>query len=586
MNNLSKSHSIRVSLDDVTDNANSYKNSDKCTPLGQTFQLTTSQIVCQSFLTDNEAIFPGLQLNDEEESSVPAVAQTSDKIVLKNQEIKTILRIRPCPKDSVPGNYTIKNNRVLEVVVDNSTKSYTFTETFGEEISQENIFTKVCLEPIDNYLDTYRSGLIFTYGMTCSGKTFTIMGSDENPGILPRSMEYILGRVTSSVDVKLFCNFYEIYNEECYDLLTDMDKTPDKKKKKKAPNTLERKKLILKEANKQVNFVNVTQPELKTIADFKKILNYGIKQKTHAPTLLNENSSRSHTVFKLIMINANFPKATACFSIVDLAGSERAKRTEATGINLVEAAKINLSLSVLGKCLEAMRTNSLNKKKVLVPFRESKLTMLFQEYFYGNNHIIMITNINPRKEDYEESIRALGFSCLCKEIVPAKSIIIRPSIMPIKREEAIKKTSINNQIENNNMTIAKSGSVPRLICSPKAKYYEHESESLLQQLRYENEEMKRKLHSLENDRRNSFPKKEPNSKSVLEDLGISNAGDSKNFKFTATPADSDQIKSILARFTRSANLVIINPTIEGINIFCNNKKINRKSVPSYCKADN
>ncbi len=110
-------------------------------------------------------------------------------------------------------------------------------------------------------------------------------------------------------------------------------------------------------------------------------------------------------------------------SIVDLAGSERANRTEAQGKELQEACKINQSLSVLGKCMEALKHNSIYMNKKIVPFRESKLTMLFQEYFTCDQNILMITNINPRKEDFEETMRALNYSCIAKEIKKPKMIV-------------------------------------------------------------------------------------------------------------------------------------------------------------------
>lgn len=128
------------------------------------------------------------------------------------------------------------------------------------------------------------------------------------------------------------------------------------------------------------------------------------ERKIHAATRMNSNSSRSHTVFKLFV-------GTAALTIVDLAGSERTNRTEARGQQLIEACKINGSLYVLGKCFMALRTG-----KGTVPVRESKLTMLFQEFFMGCGEITMITNINPLIENLEESVRTLNYSNLAKDI--------------------------------------------------------------------------------------------------------------------------------------------------------------------------
>ena len=181
-------------------------------------------------------------------------------------------------------------------------------------------------------------------------------------------------------------------------------------------------------------------------------MNLGISKKVHSSTTLNQNSSRSHTIFKIILKkeneNNNFFDQEISLSIVDLAGSERAKRTDTSGKELQEACKINQSLSILGKCLESMKHNSIYTNKKLVPFRESKLTKLFCEYFQGDQNIIMITNINPRKEDFEESIRALNYSCLAKDIRPVKSVLNVNNKNSLKLLNK-KKDSCSNKIYNN-----------------------------------------------------------------------------------------------------------------------------------------
>lgn len=179
----------------------------------------------------------------------------------------------------------------------------------------------------------------------------------------------------------------------------------------------------------------MTNKPVKSLDDFNDALNLGVMKKTHASTQLNNYSSRSHTIFKLIIRwpinnindsqdNDEHDYNESSLSIVDLAGSERAYRAETSGKELQQACKINHSLYVLGKCMEIMKYNSLYTNKKIVPFRESKLTMLFQEYFQGEENIIMITNINPGRDDYEETLRVLSYACIAKEIRPIKSKII------------------------------------------------------------------------------------------------------------------------------------------------------------------
>jgi hypothetical protein len=177
----------------------------------------------------------------------------------------------------------------------------------------------------------------------------------------------------------------------------------------------------------------VMNKPIKSLQDFNDALNLGVMKKTHASTQLNNYSSRSHTIFKLIIRWAqnNFYDSEdeneyeeATLAIVDLAGSERAYRAETSGRELQQACKINHSLYVLGKCMEIMKYNSFYTNKKIVPFRESKLTMLFQEYFQGDQNIIMITNINPGREDFDETLRVLSYACIAKEIRPIKSKIL------------------------------------------------------------------------------------------------------------------------------------------------------------------
>lgn len=302
----------------------------------------------------------------------------------------------------------------------NGVSFFTFSKIFDENSNQADVFNETCLSLIQDLIIKKKSGLIFTYGMTNAGKTFTVVGTPSQPGVLPQTLTYLYKKIENGEyginNFKVFCNFLEIYNEEVFDLLaTDLK------------NTKYKKKVLIKEKEKRFFVQDPTYFEINTLDDFNMVLNKGINKKVQSSNNINVNSSRSHTIFKIILKNSSILEEEITLSIVDLAGSERANRTEAQGKDLLEACKINQSLSVLGKCMEALKHNSLYAVKKIVPFRESKLTMLFQEYFTSNQNIIMITNINPRKEDFEETMRALNYSCIAKEIRQQKpKIVINP----------------------------------------------------------------------------------------------------------------------------------------------------------------
>ena len=390
----------------------------------------------------------------------------------KIEAIKTFCRIRPIKGINELFSISQKDDKILNINSSNLEKlnvgnnlklinSYKFSKVFGENSTQEEVFEVTCKPLIDDLIQNNKSGLIFTYGMTNAGKTFTVIGTPDKPGILPQALKTLLEydeqkNIKDNIYNNFYCNFVEIYNEDVFDLLAD-DIT--------GKNKYFKKKLNVKENLNSVFFLqDVTFAKLDNLESFNNILNKGISKKVHSSTNLNQNSSRSHTIFKIILLNNNKDISKIDFSteelislsVVDLAGSERQKRTDAKGKNLQEACKINQSLSTLGKCLEAMKHNSISNVKKIVPLRESKLTKIFSEYFQGDQNVIMITNINPRAEDFEETIRALNYSCIAKDIKPMKSVIPKLNSnnelkLQLKKEKEKKLIeSMNNT--NNNIT--------------------------------------------------------------------------------------------------------------------------------------
>ena len=432
-----------------------------------------------------------------EQNSTPKKKQRSSKL----EAIKTFCRIRPIKgtnelffiSENDDKTLNINSANLEKLNVGNNLKlinSYKFSKVFGENSTQEEVFEYTCKPLINDLILNNKSGLVFTYGMTNAGKTFTVIGTPEKPGILPQALknllEYDEQKNNNNENINnnsFYCNFVEIYNEDVFDLLAD---DPSEK------NKYFKKKLNVKENLNSVFFLqDVTYEKLDSLESFNNILNKGISKKVHSSTNLNQNSSRSHTIFKIILINNNKDISKIDFSteelislsVVDLAGSERQKRTDAKGKNLQEACKINQSLSTLGKCLEAMKHNSNSNIKKMVPLRESKLTKIFAEYFQGNQNIIMITNINPRTEDFEETIRALNYSCIAKDMKPVKSIIPKLSIgnelkNQLKKEKKLNEIlkNSNNNIDTENKNFDENSS--KFILTDKNKIYENKNEKL------------------------------------------------------------------------------------------------------------
>ena len=404
-------------------------------------QLEVNSSNVQNPFIEDKNIIPSVDLNSlkQPEISIDSTEINSNKKIeiaqnftpkkkpksSKIEAIKTFCRIRPIKGINELFSISQKDDKILNINSSNLEKlnvgnnlklinSYKFSKVFGENSTQEEVFEVTCKPLIDDLIQNNKSGLIFTYGMTNAGKTFTVIGTPDKPGILPQALKTLLEydeqkNIKDNIYNNFYCNFVEIYNEDVFDLLAD-DIT--------GKNKYFKKKLNVKENLNSVFFLqDVTFAKLDNLESFNNILNKGISKKVHSSTNLNQNSSRSHTIFKIILLNNNKDISKIDFSteelislsVVDLAGSERQKRTDAKGKNLQEACKINQSLSTLGKCLEAMKHNSISNVKKIVPLRESKLTKIFSEYFQGDQNVIMITNINPRAEDFEETIRVLNY---------------------------------------------------------------------------------------------------------------------------------------------------------------------------------
>ena len=316
-----------------------------------------------------------------------------------NETIKTYCRLRPCEK---PISYSLSNqNKKLKITSQTSTHEYTFNKVFLSTSTNLDIFNEICKPLINDLFLKNKSTLLFTYGLSNSGKTHTIIGDLSNPGILPFSlvviMDYILSYYNNKIEVK--CVYVEIYNEKIYDLLSE-----------------KKNRLHLKECNKLfVLDSKTTIKHITSLNDFENALNAGVNRKVHLSTKLNSQSSRSHTIFKVMLSTG------ATFSIVDLAGAERSNKADTVGKGLKETCKINTSLMTLGRCIDAMEHNSkFNKvdKKIPVPIRESKLTKMFQEYFTGEHNVVMITNINPSKDDFLENRNVFAYACKAMKVKP------------------------------------------------------------------------------------------------------------------------------------------------------------------------
>ena len=207
----------------------------------------------------------------------------------------------------------------------------------------------------------------------------------------------------------IFVSYVEIYNNYIYDLL---DESMDTLKTSRQPQSK-----VLREDNRRRVFVNSgTEIEVKSADEAFELFIKGVRRRRIAHTNLNTESSRSHSVFTIRVVQAPIDSngneviqddrflITSQLSIVDLAGSERTVRTKNTGDRLREAGNINNSLMALRNCIDILRENQMSGSNKVVPYRDNKLTHLFKSYFEGEGKVKMIICVNPSADDYDETL--------------------------------------------------------------------------------------------------------------------------------------------------------------------------------------
>nr|XP_027781786.2 kinesin-like protein KIF23 isoform X2 [Marmota flaviventris] len=235
------------------------------------------------------------------------------------------------------------------------------------------------------------------------------------------------GEVDEDSVYGVFVSYIEIYNNYIYDLLEEVPFDPIKPK-------LPQSKMLREDKNHNMYVAGCTEVEVKSTEEAFEVFWRGQKKRRIANTHLNRESSRSHSVFNIKLVQAPLDAdgdnvlqekeqiIISQLSLVDLAGSERTNRTKAEGNRLREAGNINQSLMTLRTCMEVLRENQMYGTNKMVPYRDSKLTHLFKNYFDGEGKVRMIVCVNPKAEDYEESLQVMRFAEVTQEVEVARPV--------------------------------------------------------------------------------------------------------------------------------------------------------------------
>ncbi|EFJ51094.1 kinesin-like protein [Volvox carteri f. nagariensis] len=329
--------------------------------------------------------------------------------------VKVAVRCRPLNSKEKADNRAViveVDGKIGQVTLhnpkgDEPPKTFTFDNAFDWNVTQKEVYDVVARPIVNSVADGY-NGTIFAYGQTGTGKTHTMEGqpTPELQGIIPNCFDHIFELVNGSSGRQWMvrASYLEIYNEEVRDLLS-----------KDPKNKLELKEH--KDSGVYVKGLNAFV--VKGVPELKNVLEVGKKNRSVGATLMNQDSSRSHSIFTITIETIEQTKAqpeghikVGKLNLVDLAGSERQSKTGATGDRLKEATKINLSLSALGNVISAL----VDGKSGHVPYRDSKLTRLLQDSLGGNTKTIMCANMGPADWNYDETLSTLRYANRAKNI--------------------------------------------------------------------------------------------------------------------------------------------------------------------------
>eukprot|EP01062_Namystynia_karyoxenos_P057832 TRINITY_DN489_c5_g1_i1.p1 TRINITY_DN489_c5_g1~~TRINITY_DN489_c5_g1_i1.p1 ORF type:complete len:1110 (+),score=222.31 TRINITY_DN489_c5_g1_i1:69-3398(+) len=314
---------------------------------------------------------------------------------------------------------------------------------FGGESTQVDVYEESVAPLVAAWLDGINC-CVFAYGMTGSGKTFTMLGDGGGldkalplDGVIPMVADSVfrwaqreevdfanlVGARLSQYEVR--ASYCEVYNDQVRDLLLKADpKTP--------PRSLE----VREDAEGRVYVKDLQEHRVTSLQDVLGLIEQGSRRRATGCHNLNEHSSRSHAIFTLILEHRwrapsekdprRFRSRMSRFNLVDLAGSECAKRTGSTGDRMREGISINIGLLALSNVIAALSSRGEGRSAAdHIPYRDSVLTRLLQSSLCGEARTLMIACVSPADVNRDETTGTLKYARIAGAVRTAPRVRVR-----------------------------------------------------------------------------------------------------------------------------------------------------------------
>ncbi|KAJ2357899.1 hypothetical protein GGF43_001180 [Coemansia sp. RSA 2618] len=322
-------------------------------------------------------------------------------------KIKVVCRVRPFLKtEKADESVEVESSTVLRVTNPRDSSKdvkFNFDSCYGSQTGQTEIY-KNDVRPLVETVFSGMSATVFCYGVTGAGKTHTIQGTEEDPGIIPRALEHIfMHQKRDAYDYDIRVSYYEIYKESVFDLLR-----PRETSGSGLP--------IREDATRRIFVAGLSEKRVATFEQFSQMYQAACGRRRTASTTLNNQSSRSHAILTVQVQWRDDVGGGKVWSgrlhLIDLAGSEDNRRTDNARDRMAESSAINRSLFVLGQVVEA-----LNAGHARVPYRDSKMTRILQDSLGGQSLGMMIVNVAPGCAFLQDTHNTLSFATKSREVV-------------------------------------------------------------------------------------------------------------------------------------------------------------------------